>query len=233
MISNVTSFSPSRPSAVQGKRIVLDPGHGGKDPGAIGPGGTRESDVVLTVAKEVQRLLEEQGALIRMTRTTDAMVEAPAGQQVEVATGDDIAGLDVKAKEDLANRVAIANRWPSELFVSFHCNSAENKDARGTETFVRKAETAADRKAAAAIQKHVLAEVGLKDRKVKNADYYVIKNTNSAATLVELGFLSNATEEQILANPDTQKKFAKAIADGITEYFAPAAAQTWNTSPAA
>lgn len=233
MINSATSFNANRSAGVQGKKIVLDPGHGGKDPGAIGPAGTRECDVVLTVAKEVQRLLEEQGALIRMTRTTDAMVEAPAGQQVEVATGDDIAGLDVKAKEDLANRVAIANRWPSELFVSFHCNSAENKDARGTETFVRKAETAADRKIATAIQKHVLEEVGLKDRKVKNADYYVIKNTNSAATLVELGFLSNAAEEQILADPDTQKKFAKAIADGITEYFAAPAAQTWNTSPAA
>lgn len=214
-------WNVNRDNSIVGKKICIDPGHGGKDPGAIGPTGTREADVVLSVGLEVARLLEEQQALVKLTRSTDIMVPAPDATATKTAPVDNEMSDELLAKEDLPNRVAIANRWPSDLFVSIHCNSAANAAANGTETYIRNAETPADRKLGAALQKRMLEECGLNDRHLRNANFYVIKNTNSPAALVELGFLSNAQEEKVLADPDMQKKFAKAIVAGINDFFTP------------
>lgn len=187
---------------LSGRKIVLDPGHGGKFPGAIGPAGTKEKDVVLNVCLQLQQDLVELGAEVRMTRSTDTEV-LPGG------------GL----REDLKARVDFANAWPADLFISVHANAAENTSATGTETF--HARQASDRSKALAklVQDAMIAEVGLKNRGVKASDFYVIRNTTMPGILVETGFLSNAQEEKKLADPGVQRQFATAIANGVKSYL--------------
>lgn len=182
---------------------MIDPGHGGRFPGAIGPAGTKEKDVVLTVSKILEADLVEMGAEVRMTRSTD----------VEVAPGASL-------RDDLKARVDLANEWPADLFISVHANAAENAAAKGTETF--HAVQASDRSKTLAklLQKSMIDDVGLNDRGVKASNFYVIKNTRMPASLVELGFLSNPGEEQVLANPAMQIAFGHALSKGVADYFA-------------
>lgn len=182
---------------------MIDPGHGGRFPGAIGPAGTKEKDVVLAVSKILEADLVEMGAEVRMTRSSD----------VEVAPGASL-------RDDLKARVDMANQWPADLFISVHANSAENAAAKGTETF--HAVQASDRSKTLAklLQKSMIDDVGLTDRGVKASNFYVIKNTRMPAALVELGFLSNPGEEQVLANPTMQLVFGHALSKGVADYFA-------------
>lgn len=190
-------------SPLSGRRVMIDPGHGGRFPGAIGPAGTKEKDVVLAVSKILEADLIEMGAEVRMTRSTD----------VEVAPGASL-------RDDLKARVDMANQWPADLFISVHANSAENSAAKGTETF--HAVQASDRSKTLAklLQKSMIDDVGLNDRGVKASNFYVIKNTKMPATLVELGFLSNPGEEQVLASPAMQVVFGHALSKGVADYFA-------------
>jgi len=182
---------------------MIDPGHGGRFPGAIGPAGTQEKDVVLEVSKILEADLIEMGAEVRMTRSSD----------VEVAPGGSL-------RDDLKARVDLANQWPADLFISVHANSAENSAAKGTETF--HAIKASDRSKTLAklLQKSMIDDLALTDRGVKASNFYVIKNTKMPASLVELGFLSNPGEEQILADPAMQKRFGHALSKGVADYFA-------------
>ncbi len=189
-------------SPLAGKRIVLDPGHGGKFPGAIGPGGTKEKDVVLAVCLQLQQDLVELGADVRMTRATDT----------EVLPGGDL-------RADLKARVDFANAWPSDLFISVHANAAANASAAGTETFHARQASDRSKTLAKLVQDSMIASVGLKDRGVKASDFYVIRNTTMPAILVETGFLSNVEEEKKLADPEVQKEFAHAIAGGVRAYL--------------
>lgn len=190
-------------SPLSGRRVMIDPGHGGRFPGAIGPAGTKEKDVVLAVSKILEADLIEMGAEVRMTRSTD----------VEVAPGASL-------RDDLKARVDLANQWPADLFISVHANSAENSAAKGTETF--HAVQASDRSKTLAklLQKSMIDDVGLTDRGVKASNFYVIKNTRMPASLVELGFLSNPSEEQVLASPAMQVVFGHALSKGVADYFA-------------
>ncbi|MBN9414729.1 MAG: N-acetylmuramoyl-L-alanine amidase [Candidatus Eremiobacteraeota bacterium] len=188
---------------LSGRRVMIDPGHGGRFPGAVGPAGTQEKDVVLAVSKVLQADLVELGAEVRMTRSTD----------VEVAPGASL-------RDDLKARVDLANDWPADLLISVHANSAENASAKGTETF--HAIKASDRSKTLAklLQKSMIDDIGLTDCGVKASNFYVIKNTKMPATLVELGFISNPGEEQILADPAMQTRFGHSLSKGVADYFA-------------
>ena len=190
-------------SPLSGRRVMIDPGHGGRFPGAIGPAGTKEKDVVLAVSKILEADLVEMGAEVRMTRSSD----------VEVAPGGSL-------RDDLKARVDMANSWPADLFISVHSNSAENSSAKGTETF--HAVQASDRSKTLAklLQKSMIDDIGLTDRGVKASNFYVIKNTRMPASLVELGFISNPGEEQVLASPAMQLRFGHALSKGVADYFA-------------
>lgn len=194
----MTSIGP-----LTGKRIMLDPGHGGKFPGAVGPTGVQEKDVTLAICTQLKEDLVELGADVRMTRTTD----------VEVLPGGSLS-------DDLKARVEMANSWPSDLFISVHCNSNPNSSPSGTETY--HARVASDRSKALAklVQQAMVDGIGLKDRGVKQSDFYVIKNTHMPAILAETGFLSNPDEEKKLADPAIQDKFASSIASGVQAFFA-------------
>ena len=189
-------------SALSGKRIVIDPGHGGKFPGAIGPAGTKEKDVVLSIGRELAADLVELGAEVKMTRSED----------VEVLPGGSL-------RDDLKARVDIANNWPADLFISIHSNAAENTSAVGTETYVAKQASDRSKALAKLVHQCMMESPGLKDRGVRSADFYVIRNTTMPAILVETGFISNAAEEQKLADPAVQSLFAKSIGKGVEQYF--------------
>ena len=175
------------------KIVVLDAGHGGKDPGAIGLCGTKEKDVVMQVTSKVGDVLVRHGVKVVYTRAQD---------------------IDANKKLELATRTSIANKANADLFVSVHANSAANTAAHGQETFAyQKGDTGY--KLAQAIQKEIVGVSKLKDRGVKTADYYVIKHTTMPAALVELAFISNLDEEKLLKDASWQQKMATAIAKGI------------------
>jgi N-acetylmuramoyl-L-alanine amidase len=198
-----------------GKKIMVDAGHGGSDSGAIGPTGGRESDVNLGVSTRLKGKLESLGAEVRMTRTTDSNVAYPGASQ----------------REELEARVALANSWPAEVFISVHSNSAANPDAHGTETYHSRNASRASKELAKAVHQEMVPATGFRDRGVKEAGFYVITHTKMPAILVETGFISNAVEEQQLLNPEVQERMASAISKGVEKVFfanpasQPAAAQ--------
>lgn len=178
-------------------RIILDPGHGGQDSGAIGPSGLLEKDVNLAIALKVRDLLAPV-AEVGMTRATD------------MALGTD-------ERTDLRRRCEISNQFGAFAFVSIHCNAVDNPDVHGTETY-HYPNSYAGRKLATAIHTRLVA-LGLADRGVKEANFMVLRGTNASAALVEVAFISNPEEEQLLASPDFQERAARAIAEGIAEFL--------------
>ncbi len=175
--------------------VVIDPGHGGPDPGAIGIGGLRETDVVLDVSKTVQKLLSEKGAQVRLTRTNEVDMDLPP-------------------------RVSLANRANADIFVSIHANASRGKrrDVNGLETFYYRGWRG--RLLARRIQKQILkVSPGSPDRGVKQGRFYVIKNTKMPAVLVEIGFLTGRLDARRLEKSIHRKRIAYAIAKGILEYL--------------
>lgn len=197
------SLRSRAPGPLQGHKIMIDPGHGGRDPGAIGQAGVREKDVVLDVSLELAKQLREWGAEVRLTRDTDRQV----------------AGPDAPKREDLQARVDMANNWPAEIFISMHANANENRDVKGTESYVSRNSSDASKKLAAAMHKHMVDDLGLPDRRVLKSDFYVIKNTTMPGTLMEIAYLSNSEEETKLGDPDFRKRAATAMAEGVKDYF--------------
>ena len=175
--------------------VVIDPGHGGLDPGAIGIGGIRETDVVLEVSKIVEKLLSEKGVKVSLTR----------GNEVDL---------------DLPPRVSLANKMNADIFVSIHANASRGKrrDINGLETFYYRGWRG--RLLAKKIQKQILrVSPGSPDRGIKQGRYYVIKNTRMPAVLVEIGFLTGRLDARRLEKSTHRKRIAYAIAKGILEYL--------------
>jgi N-acetylmuramoyl-L-alanine amidase len=200
MVEGVTLPS----SLLAGKTIVVDPGHGGPDTGAIGPSGTYEKNNNLPVGLYLADMLRASGAHVIMTRSTDV---SPAG-------------ANYTELNDLQARVNIANQNKADLFVSIHNDSFTNPDAGGTTTYYSVDSPVASQSQALGvdIQQEVVKKLGLYNRNVKSANFYVIKNTIMPSVLVELGFISNPTEEKLLSSPDFQKKAAEGIYQGILAY---------------
>lgn len=190
------------------KIIVLDPGHGGSDAGAVGPGGTREKTVTLAVAGDVKALLEKAGAKVYLTRTGD----------------DDVFGPLAAAREELQARVDVAQRYNADLFISIHANAAANPLARGTATYYYK-KTAYDALLAYEIQKGMVRAGALKDKSFFPANFYVVKYTSMPAVLVELAFISNAGEERLLGDVKFQETMARGIVEGVDRFFMQTSAQ--------
>ena len=175
--------------------VVIDPGHGGPDPGAIGIGGIRETDVVLEVSKIVKNLLSEKGVKVRLTRKNEVDLDLPP-------------------------RVSFANNTDADIFVSIHANASRGKrrDINGLETFYYRGWRG--RLLAKRIQKQILrVSPGSPDRGVKQGRFYVIKNTKMPAVLVEIGFLTGRLDARRLEKKSHRKRLAYAIAKGILEYL--------------
>ncbi len=206
------SFLPSQsnnPSgmtdALLGKCIVIDPGHGGSDTGAIGPTGVTEKSIALRISKRLKVLLEEQGASVIMTRTTDKEV-SPKG-----ANATDI--------EELQARCDIANKSQADIFLSVHLDAFLGPEVHGTTGFYYEQGSEDSKRLADIIKRNVLRRLGTFDRGTKPCAFYVCRHTNMPATLLETAFLSNPREEQMMNSADGVEKAAQGIAAGIVEYF--------------
>jgi len=227
------------------RRIVIDPGHGGHDPGAIGPDGLHEKDVVLDIALRVRKILAADPANeVFMTRDSDVFIP-------------------------LEERTAIANRKKADLFVSIHANASPRRQTRGIETYLlnwtddEEANRVAARenqislkqmkamnrkmdivdviksdllrenkrdesiKLANYIQRRMVSgladERGEHDLGVKQALFYVLFGARMPSVLVEVSFISNSEEEHLLSQDSYRTKIAKAIAEGLDTYISSAA----------
>jgi N-acetylmuramoyl-L-alanine amidase len=224
---------PPRPPAFV---VVVDPGHGGDQDGALSPSGVKEKDVVLQIARRLRPKLEQLGARVVLTRTGDIGVP-------------------------LTTRAAVANGLKADLFVSIHLNSMATAEGRrtsaGVETYFLSAD-ASDANAAAAaarenadrlageplpdpgdpvagilqdleqtaalagssrlayaLHERLIAALGSEDRGVKQAPFYVLAGARMPAVLLEVGFISNGTESQRLLSAAHQERIAGAIAAGV------------------
>jgi N-acetylmuramoyl-L-alanine amidase len=178
---------------------IIDAGHGGFDPGAVGPTGVQEKVITLAVAKKAAEVLRGAGVDVLFTRDSDKL----------------LAGT---INADLGMRYKIANQAKADVFVSIHCNSAADPKANGTETFYCTG-SPAGAKLAEHIQNRLITALGLRNRGVKSATFAVLRGTNMPAALVELAFISNPTEEGLLETPAFQDKAALAIADGVLDFL--------------
>jgi N-acetylmuramoyl-L-alanine amidase len=224
-----TSFRGARSVS----RVVLDPGHGGKDNGAVGPTGVKEKDVTLDIARRVGPILASQGMQVVLTRSDDAFVS-------------------------LEERTARANAFSADLFVSIHCNASESKSRRGVEAYIldttrdeiaarvaarenatsqaASAELASilgsmrlanvaresvrfaqllDRAATATLQ---MKYADVVDGGVHPAGFYVLVGARMPSVLFEASYLSNPTEEQRLAGDDYRQLLADSVANAIKAY---------------
>lgn len=174
--------------------IVIDPGHGGFDPGAIGSSGLKEKDVNLDVARRTKKLLINAGYNVFMTREKDVFIS-------------------------LKDRVDRSNELKAIVFVSIHNNSSNSSYSEGTETYIAPDKVTESKLLADLLQKKMLADLKRLDRGTKLDNFYVIKHTDMPAALVEIAFLSNPHEESLLENDLFKEKAARAIADGIIAYI--------------
>jgi len=175
--------------------VVIDPGHGGPDPGAVGIGGIYEKEIVLDISLQVASLLENQGIQAILTRQTDV-------------------DLDLQPRADIANRAR------ADIFVSIHANaiSMSRPEVNGIETF-HVAGSGSGQRLAASIQQQLLTSTGMRDRGVKRARFYVLVHTAMPAVLVEVGFVTGREDAPRLSDPATRTQMAQAITQGILDYF--------------
>lgn len=204
----VIPSTPTKPTfeiggGIKGKMITLDPGHGGTDPGAIGKQGTKEKDITLKIAMKVRDYLLDKGAQVSTTRTNDK----------------DVYGPDATDAQELQARVDVAQTNDADLFVSIHCNASTNPDVGGISSYFFP-KTDYDKIAAATIQDDLTKKFALDDLGVRQANFYVNKRSSMPTVLIETAFISNQKEEKLLRSNWFQNKMAKAIADGIEDYFA-------------
>lgn len=190
-----------------GKIIYLDPGHGGPDGGAEN-GNAVEKDIALEVALKLRDYLQAQGALVLMTREEDKDLADP-----------DIRGLSRRKTADLKKRLKLINESDADLFISIHLNAIPSSRWRGAQTFYSP-HLVENKRAAKFIQEELIASLENTDREAKVIQsVYIIKNANKPGALVEIGFLSNPTERELLMQDDYQEKVSIAIYRGIMRYF--------------
>ena len=192
-------------TGLKGRVIVIDPGHGGSDSGAIGPTGVMEKSITLRVGNELRRLLTQEGAAVYMTRSTDKEVSPKRSKATDI--------------EELQARCDVANQKNADIFVSIHMDSFTNAAAKGTTGYYYSLGNKRSRILADKIRAGVIDQLGTQSRGTQSSNFYVVKHTDMPATLVELAFISNKNEEQLMNSEDGIKKAAQGIADGIADYF--------------
>jgi N-acetylmuramoyl-L-alanine amidase len=172
--------------------VVLDPGHGGSDPGAVGINGLQEKLIVLPIAQQVAAYLEQQGVQAILTRTDDSDVE-------------------------LEPRVQIAEQSNATLFVSIHANSIslDRPEVNGVETYY----FSSGEQMAQVIQNSIVQGTGMNDKGTHSARFYVLRRTSMPAVLVEVGFVTGSEDAPHLANAGFQSQMARSIAQGILQYI--------------
>ena len=192
-------------SKLKGKKIAIDPGHGGEDPGAIGPTGVTEKSITLGIAKVAQQLLEDAGAKVIMTRTTDTEVSPKHRQATDV--------------DELQARCDIANKAGADVFISIHMDSFASRKASGTTGYYYEKGSAASKRLAALIQAAIIKQIRTESRGVKSCNFYVVRHTKMPATLIEVAFVSNPLEEKLLNSEKGIQYAAVGLVTGIAAFF--------------
>ncbi|WP_199325033.1 DUF3747 domain-containing protein [Phormidium sp. FACHB-1136] len=185
--------TPVIPNVPRGQTIVvIDPGHGGRDPGAVGIGGIQEKQINTTISNRVQQRLQEAGLTVLMTRQGDQWV-------------------------DLDARAQFANQARADVFVSIHANaiSMSRPEVNGLETYY----LASGERLARSIHNRVLSNTDMRDRGVRQARFYVLRHTSMPAVLVETGFVTGAEDAARFRNPAAVNQIADGIARGILDYL--------------
>ena len=201
VLSEDMTFSPG----IKGKKIVIDPGHGGEDSGAIGPSGVTEKSITLQIAKEVEKMLKEAGAKVIMTRTTDTEVSPKHRQATDV--------------DELQARCDVANKAKADIFISIHMDSFTSREASGTTGYYYIKGSAASKRLAASIQSNLVTQLKTTSRGVRTCKFYVVRHTKMPATLIEVAFVSNPKEEKLLTSKKGVQKAAVGIVNGISDFF--------------
>lgn len=207
--SSGSSYKPSvsvdknAKNVLKGKVITIDPGHGGSDSGAVGPTGLYEKTATLKIGLNVAEMLKQSGAKVYVTRKSDKDVYAP----------------NASATAELQARCNVGNWSNSDIFVSIHLDSFTSPSAQGTTGYYYAGGSYNSQKLATYIKDGVIEQIGTPDRGAQTCNFYVVKNTEMPATLVEVAFVSNPDEEAILKSEDGIKKAAKGIFNGIVKYF--------------
>lgn len=202
VVNNVNITSDLTLNNVRDKVITIDPGHGGSDSGAVGPNGFEEKAGAFAISQKLASILDQSGAKVVMTRDTDV----------------DVYGPNASARDELQARVDVGNRANSDIFVSIHCNAFVNPAANGTQTFYYGSSYKGQR-LAQNIQEKMIEVNGLRDRGISTCNFYVVKHSYMPAVLIETAFITNYDEEALLSDNDWQELMAKAIAEGINQYF--------------
>lgn len=205
-VKRVDELTAIDASSLSGKRIAIDPGHGGIFRGALGVDGLTEAEVNLGVAHHLRGLLEARGAIVFMTRTDDRDFLSPE---------------DSTLRFDLAERTRLANEFHPDLFVSIH----HNADARGahdvneTQTYYKLGDDGPSLDAAADVHRYLVRNLGITKHRIMPGNYFVLRNSIAPALLTESSYLTNPDVEKKLALAAKQRLEAEALFLGLAKYF--------------
>lgn len=185
--------------------IVIDPGHGGFDPGKVGCDGIYEKDVNLQIAKKLYKKLNMEGFNVVMTRNDDIALDIVADNNKKVS--------------DMRSRVEIINKVNPDIMISIHQNSYPDESVHGSQIFY--SYKSQNGNALAEIMQDNLRKVDTSNkREAKGSkDYYVLNKTECTGVIVECGFLSNYNETKMLENDDYQNKLVEGIKEAVIKYF--------------
>lgn len=186
--------------------IVVDPGHGGRDPGKVGVNGALEKDINLSISMKLRTILEDNGFKVIMTREEDIGLYEESDSN--------------KKRTDLNNRIHIINESNPVIAISIHQNSFTQENVKGAQVFYHQ-ESPEGRRLAEILQIQIKEALGDDNhRKAKsNTSYYMLRKTECPLVIVECGYLSNYNEASLLVNEEYQEKLAQGINLGIIEFL--------------
>ena len=194
----ISSQPTQNDGVLKGKIIVVDPGHGGSNPGAVA-NSTRESDNNLAVSLKLRDKLVQAGAKVIMTRDTDRTVAAEGSS----------------LSEELEARVNLAETNHADMFISIHSNENSDPNIAGAMTFYPNGKSST---LASQVETALVAQTSAENKGTSDATFYVLRNTSMPSILVEMGFVSNKEEAALLNNDSYRTKVAQGILNGIVNY---------------
>ena len=203
IIRGLLFFSLASPVLGEGQKltIVIDPGHGGRDPGA-NVGNILEKEINLDIAKRIKTYLENRGYKVHLTRTTDT----------NLVNWKDRGSYQ---RASLKERLDIAKKQSYPILISIHCNSSGNKNYFGPQTFYKEGDLEGE-KLATNIQRE-LSQLRNTNRQAAVGEYYLLDNAPFPTVIVEIGFLSNEQDREMLCKEDFRQRIAQAIGQGIQD----------------
>lgn len=192
---------------LSGKTIVLDPGHGGPDGGAVGSDNTVEKDIALQVSKQLQRYLQQAGALVYLTREKD-----------EDLAAEETKGLARRKSEDIRKRIAFIEEKRADFFLTIHLNALPSERWRGAQTFYYP-KFDENSHLAKMVQAEIRRNMENTNREALEINgIYLLKHADIPGALVEIGFLSNVEERELLKQEEYRESMAASIYQGILRY---------------